>query len=73
MKPEPNITLSIEIESQIHSGIQEFLEYNSNWDQNRVIQAGISLFLSQNPQFIRSESYHACSQAYLHSICSYPN
>ena len=42
MKPEPNITLSIEIESQIHSGIQEFLEYNSNRDQNRVIQASIS-------------------------------
>ncbi len=73
MKPEPNITLSVEIESQIHSGIQEFLEDNSDWDQNRVINTSVSLFLIQNPQFISPKSYQACSQAYLHAICSYPN
>ncbi|MDJ0902749.1 MAG: DUF2811 domain-containing protein [Xenococcus sp. MO_188.B8] len=73
MKPRSTVSLNIEIDSEIHSGIKEFLEHNSTWDQNRVIKTGISLFLIQNPQFISSQSNRACSQAYLHSICSYPH
>ena len=73
MKPRDTVSLSIEIDAEIHSGIKEFLEHNSTWDQNRVFKTSISLFLIQNPQFISPQSNRACSQAYLHSICSYPN
>ena len=73
MEPQSTVSLNIEIDSEIHSGIKEFLEHNSTWDQNRVFKTGVSLFLIQNPQFISSQSNKACSQAYLHSICSYPN
>ncbi len=73
MKSRSNISLNIEIDSEIHSGIQEFLEHNDTWDQNRLFRTSVSLFLIQNPQFISSQSYQVCSQAYLHSICSYPS
>ena len=70
MKSRSTVSLNIELDSEIHSGIKEFLEHNSTWDQNRVFQTSVSLFLVQNPQFISPESNRVCSQAYLHSICS---
>ncbi len=73
MKPRNTVSLNIELDAEIHSGIQEFLEHNSNWDQNRLFKTSISLFLIQNPQFISPKSNRVCSQAYLHSICSYPD
>ena len=70
MTSRSTVSLNVEIDSEIHLGIKEFLERNSTWDQNRVIKTGISLFLIQNSQFISPQSNRACSQAYLHSICS---
>ena len=73
MTSRSTVSLNIELDSEIHSGIKEFLEHNATWDQNRVFQTSVSLFLIQNPQFISPKSNRVCSQAYLHSICSYPN
>ena len=73
MESQDTVSLNIEIDAEIHSGIKEFLEHNSTWDQNRLFKTSVSLFLIQNPQFISPRSNRVCSQAYLHSICSYPN
>ncbi len=73
MEPQSTVSLNIELDAEIHSGIKEFLEHNATWDQNRVFKTSVSLFLIQNPHFISPQSNKACSQAYLHSMCSYPN
>ena len=73
MKPRSTVSLNIEIDAEIHSGIKQFLEHNPSWDQNRFFKTSVSLFLIQNPEFITPKINKVCSQAYLHSICSYPN
>ena len=73
MTHQNTVSLNIELDAEIHSGIKQFLDRNSTWDQNRFFRTSVALFLIQNPDFISPRINRVCSQAYLHSICSYPD
>ncbi len=67
------VTLSVELKEVIQNSMREFLDSHPGWDQNRVINAGVALFLIQNLPNLSSGNYQACSQAYLQSVCSFPD
>ena len=71
MKSESNtVSLSVELEEEIYDCMQDFLTSNPSWNQRRLINASMSLFLIQNHSTIKPQDYRACSQQYLHSICA---
>ena len=71
MKFEPTtVALSVELEEEIYDCLQDFLTSNPSWNQQRVMDASMSLFLIQNHSTIKPQDYRACSQQYLHSICA---
>ncbi len=72
MKSDSPITLSLEVNQEIHQSLLEFLDSHPNWDQNRIVNTSLSLFLIQNSDCLSSKNYQACSRAYLHSVCSFP-
>lgn len=45
-----NATVSIltEIPEELHESLKSYLENHSDWDQDRVLAAALSLFLLQN-------------------------
>ncbi|MBE9169441.1 DUF2811 domain-containing protein [Pleurocapsales cyanobacterium LEGE 06147] len=68
-----NSTVSIvtEIPSDLHQSMQNYLDNHPYWDQDRLIAAGISLFLLQNwgSQISRDvEDYRTCSRIYLETL-----
>lgn len=54
-----------EIPEELHNAAQDYLDTNKAWDQDRLMQAALSLFLMQNG---RCDS--AVSRAYLDSLFS---
>ena len=71
MKSQPkNVALSVEIDENIYQCMQDYLNSNSQWNVETVLNASLSLFLIQNHRQIDSDDYKACSQKYLRSICS---
>ena len=71
MKSAPKkVTLNIEIDEDIYQCLKDYLNSNSQWNVTMILNASLSLFLIQNHRQISSDDYRACSQKYLHSICS---
>ena len=60
------ITLSIEIPEAVYKAMQQYLETHQDWDQDRAMQAGLSLFLLQNGARDRS-----VSRTYLDTLFNY--
>lgn len=42
------ISTNIEIPEELHTATQEYLDQHPDWDQGRIVQAALSLFLLQN-------------------------
>ena len=71
MKFEPTtVALSVELSEKIYRCLQDFLADHPDWNQQRVMDASLSLFFLQNHSHIKPEDYQACSQQYLHSVCA---
>ena len=70
MSSKSTITLNIEVDNALYSGINEFLAVNPDWNRDRLINTSLSLFLIQNADSVSSKTYQACSKTYLHSVCS---
>ena len=66
---QKSITLSVEIDENIYQCMQDYLNSNSQWDIEAVLNASLSLFLMQNHASIQTADYRVCSQKYLRSIC----
>ena len=60
----------VELSEEIYDCMQDFLPSNPSWNQRRLINASMSLFLIQNHSTIKPQNYRACSQQYLHSVCA---
>ena len=71
MKSESTtVALSVELSEEIYDCMQDFLTSHPGWNQRRLIDASMSLFLIQNHSAIKPDDYRACSQQYLHSVCA---
>ncbi|MEM9947992.1 MAG: DUF2811 domain-containing protein [Cyanobacteria bacterium P01_D01_bin.36] len=42
------ISTNVEILEPLHKAAQQFLEDHPDWNQDRIVQAALSLFLMQN-------------------------
>ena len=42
------VSTVVELPESLHLSVQEYLETHKYWDQERVMQAALSLFLMQN-------------------------
>ena len=60
------ITLSIEIPETVYKAMQQYLDVHPAWDQDRAMQAAMSLFLLQN-----GSSDRAVSRVYLDTLFNY--
>ncbi|MEL6470826.1 MAG: DUF2811 domain-containing protein [Cyanobacteria bacterium J06623_4] len=63
-----NISVLAEIPEELHESLTHFLETHPTWDQDRVYQAALSLFLLQNGQ---REGDQAPSRIYLDTLFDY--
>ncbi|MEL6160396.1 MAG: DUF2811 domain-containing protein [Cyanobacteria bacterium J06623_5] len=63
-----NISVLAEIPEELHESLARFLETHPTWDQDRVYQAALSLFLLQNGQ---REGDQAPSRIYLDTLFDY--
>ncbi len=45
---QQSVSLSVEIPEELHTSVQHYLEVHSEWSQDRLFCAAISLFLMQN-------------------------
>ena len=66
------VVLSVEVNESIYGCMQHFLKSNPQWNRKKLIDASMSLFLMQNHKEIKQIDYQACSQNYLHSVCTVP-
>ena len=57
------ITTEIEVPEELFEAFQEYLNTHDKWDQNRGMQAALSLFLLQN-----GSNRPAVNQIYLDSL-----
>lgn len=44
----PTVSLVVDIPEVLYDSLQKHLESHARWDQSRVLQASLSLFLMQN-------------------------
>lgn len=53
-----NITVSIltEIPEELYEAVSHYLDAHTDWDQDRVFAAAVSLFLTQNSEGDRSST-----------------
>ena len=66
------ITFCVEIDEDIYNSILDFLVVYREWDFDRTIEAGMSLFLLQNYQNFRQlddKGYRSCTRSYARYIC----
>jgi hypothetical protein len=42
------VSLLVEVSEEVHAAVSSFLDGHQEWDQDRVMQAGVLLFLLQN-------------------------
>ncbi len=70
MTPEPTrITLYVELKEELYEYMKNFLANNSDWNQQKLMDASLSLFLEDNPEKSRSEDYQDLAQeTYLQSV-----
>ena len=64
---DSKICLMIEIPEVLHGSVQQFLDARPDWDQERVMQAAVSLFLMQMPE---TRDRVTASQMYVKSMVS---
>lgn len=64
---DSKICLMVEIPEVLHGSVQQFLDARPDWDQERVMQAAVSLFLMQMTEV--SDRVTA-SQMYVKSMVS---
>lgn len=50
------VSLLIEVPEPLHKALQDYLDTHPGWDQDRVINAALSLFLMQNGKRDRAVS-----------------
>jgi len=64
-----NMTVSIltEIPEELYEAVSHYLDVNTDWDQDRVFAAAVSLFLTQN-----SERDRRATPTYLESPSQQP-
>jgi hypothetical protein len=63
-----SISTIVEVKEPLHSALQRFLDTHSEWDQDRLLNAAISLFLLQNSQTRETDA----ARIYLDSIFKRP-
>ncbi|MDX1977553.1 MAG: DUF2811 domain-containing protein [Pseudanabaenaceae cyanobacterium bins.68] len=68
-----NSTVSIyaEIPEELHLTLKGYLENHTDWDQDRVFAAALSLFLLQNGSYdagVSSPNYRSAAKVYLNSL-----
>ncbi|MCL2927597.1 MAG: DUF2811 domain-containing protein [Trichodesmium sp. MAG_R01] len=68
-----NVTISIlaEIPEALHESLKIYLENHSDWDQDRVFSAALSLFLLQNGDSVTPETspyYRQAARVYLETL-----
>ena len=68
--PATLVALSVELNENIYSCMQDFLAANPQWNREKLINASISLFLIQNHNDIKPEAYQDCSKTYIKMICN---
>jgi hypothetical protein len=58
------------ISSGLHDSILAFIESNPGWSVDRVLEAGLALFLLQNEQDVEkpSLSYRTASRSYVEAM-----
>jgi hypothetical protein len=64
---DSKVCLMVEIPEVLHGSVQRFLDARPDWDQERVMQAAVSLFLLQMPE---TSDRVAASQIYVKSMVS---
>jgi Protein of unknown function (DUF2811) len=57
------VSILAEIPEELHSSLTRYLEDHSDWDQDRLFAAAVSLFLLQNEECDRN-----AAQIYLESV-----
>jgi Protein of unknown function (DUF2811) len=62
------VSLFVEIPETLHASLSGFLDDNQGWDQDRVIAAGVALFLLQN----RNPGDRQIGRIYLDSLFQRP-
>ncbi|PSP16007.1 MAG: hypothetical protein BRC58_10575 [Cyanobacteria bacterium QS_8_64_29] len=65
------VSILAEIPEDLYHSLQNYLEAQPNWDQNRVFAAALSLFLLQNGNRQAgqtAENYRACAETYLEAL-----
>lgn len=67
------ITLSTELDENLYSCMNSFLDYYPQWDQDKVIRASLSIFFLQNHKNISFEEQRICSRNYFHLVCAEPH
>ena len=59
------VSLVIEVPESLHQATQKFLDARPDWDQERLMQAAMSLFLMQMPD---TADRIAASQLYMNAM-----
>ena len=65
------ITFTVEVDKDIFHSIQEFLDSHEDWDFDRAIEAGVSLFLLQHYEDFKqlnSRGFRACNRSYVNFV-----
>jgi hypothetical protein len=57
------VSVLAEIPEELHDTLQTYLEHHTDWDENRVFTAAVSLFLLQN-----SGGDRRAARTYLHAL-----
>jgi len=57
------VSVLAEIPEELHDTLQTYLEKHTDWDENRVFTAAVSLFLLQN-----SGGDRRAARTYLHAL-----
>ena len=70
MSNPTTITLETEQGEDLLSCLRKFIDRRPQWDQDKVIEAGISLFLLQNNPDLDFEDRDVCTKRYLKLVCT---
>ena len=66
------ITLCTELDENLYSCMNRFLENYPQWDRDKVIRASLSIFFLQNHKNISFEEQRICAHNYFHLVCAEP-
>lgn len=69
------VSILAEIPEELHVALSCYLENHTNWDQDRLFTAALSLFLLQNKEggsMTANLSSQQAARVYLDSVFQYP-